>query len=284
MKMGYYEFRISCGQTLKEPIIALVSDSGILGVVEDERGLVLYYPDTKGIDWLLDFFKGIKPLLIQLGDTQGFELSYSYLSERDWNETWKKRFVPLEIGGSIRILPPWETKKEGFVNLIIDPGMAFGTGHHETTQQCLLLILELSERVQRDSFLDLGTGSGILAILAGLIGFKEVVAIDNDHYAIDSAKRNLIENRLNNVTLIHGDVSEAKGQYDMVVANLLLNVLIENSSKIGSLLKPSGIAILSGLIKGQEVELLPRMIDNGLRPLQTYHYNNWATIVMDKSQ
>lgn len=282
--MGYYEFRITCSETLKEPIIALVSDSDILGVLEDEKGLVLYYPDTKGIERLLGFFNGIKPVLTQLGDAQGFELSYNYLSERDWNETWKKRFVPLEIGGSIRILPPWETKKEGFINLIIDPGMAFGTGHHETTQQCLQLILELSEKVQRDSFLDLGTGSGILAILAGLIGFKEVVAIDNDHHAIDSARRNLMENGLNNVTLIHGDVSVAKGHYDMLVANLLLNVLIEHSSKISSLLRPSGIAILSGLIKGQEAELLPRMIDKGLRPLQTHHYNNWATVVMGRSQ
>ncbi len=280
--MGYYEFEFHCDDGLKEPLIGLLSGYGSLGAFENYKGLVFYFSDLQGVDSILHSIREAESVLIKAGFSQGLNFNYTYLSERDWNETWKKKFIPIEVAGRLTILPPWEARKSEGLNILIDPGMAFGTGHHETTQHCLEMILEHSKNVNRDSFIDLGTGTGILAIAASLIGFKEVVAIDNDHLAIDAARRNTELNGISNITLLLADVSEATGFYDMVTANLLFNTLRDNSAHISAIVKSKGIALLSGLIKGQEEELLPALITNGMRPVSKVTFNNWVTLIMTK--
>ncbi len=280
--MGYYEFQIQCDSSLKEPLIALLSNSETLGILDKDNVLLCYYNDTKGIDSLLSFLQHTEKALISAAGIEGLNFNYTYLSERDWNESWKKRFVPIDIGKHITILPPWETKKPDRINVIIDPGMAFGTGHHETTRKCLEIIMDYSNLTTRDSFADLGTGTGILAIFASLIGFRTVYALDNDPLAIDAAQRNARENQRTNIQFMLADVYEARGQFDMIVANLIFNVLYANSHRIAQLLRPSGIVILSGLIKGQEGELISILTDRGLKPIETFPNGTWVTVVMKK--
>jgi ribosomal protein L11 methyltransferase len=280
--LGYYEFEFTCDDSLREPVIGLLSLHGVLGVVENPEGLAFYFSDLKGIDSVLDTIKGIESALINSGLIKNLNFNYTYLSERDWNETWKKRFIPIKIADKLTILPPWETSRSEGLNILIDPGMAFGTGHHETTQQCIELILEYSGHVNLDSFVDLGTGTGILAIAASLMGFKEVVAIDNDPLAIDAAKRNIELNDISNIKLVLADVSEARGLYDMVTANLLFNTLWDHRGHISALVKSKGIAVLSGLIRGQEEELLPALTTEGMRLLSKVAINNWVTLILTR--
>ncbi|MCX8070408.1 MAG: 50S ribosomal protein L11 methyltransferase [Thermodesulfovibrionales bacterium] len=278
--MGYYEVRFNIEEIHKELFISLLADTDTLGIHDCESTLICYFEDTISIDKVRNYINKI----ISKGGALGFKnfrYEYSYISERDWNESWKKKFVPIEIDDTeFAIIPPWLEKKDSKVSIIIDPGMAFGTGHHETTRNCIRLIKKYSELVNKGSFLDLGTGTGVLAICASKLGFINVCGIDNDPLAIDAAKRNILENGIHNINLIQGDISLATGQFDMIVANLLLNVLKENCKLIPSLLCHSGIVLISGLIVGQDGELLPCLQENGLKLLELIKDGNWISLVM----
>lgn len=278
--MGYYEVKFHIDETDREIFIALLSDTNTLGIIDYQSTLICYFEDTVSIDKVRSYINQIQSRSNELGLTN-FKYEYSYISERDWNESWKKKFVPIDIEDTeFTIVPPWLSIKDKRQNIIIDPGMAFGTGHHETTRNCIRLIKKYSETVNKSSFLDLGTGTGVLAICASKIGFTNVQAIDNDPLSIDAAKRNIDENKIYNIHLIYGDVSVAKGVFDMVVANLLLNVLLTNCKLIANLLGPNGIGIISGLMEGQEDMLLPCLIDNGLKLIEIVNDRNWRNLIM----
>jgi ribosomal protein L11 methyltransferase len=281
--MGYYEFSIDVLNESREALMNMAHESGSLGVVENDKGLVIYFPDHVGIDKLTSDFGSFKSILKDAGLPYEFTFSYIYISERDWNESWKKKFQPIDVGQNLSIIPPWLQPKSGRVNLIIDPGMAFGTGHHDTTRTCLEHIERISREGSKGRFLDVGTGTGILAIGASKLGFKEVVGVDIDPLAIDAAKRNAAHNGLNNVTILQGTISVTEGVYDVIAANLLSEILIAIAPEISARLKEGGTALLSGMIIGQEDEVIAAMEKEGLK-FREKHYDGirWVTLVVTR--
>ncbi|MCX8026777.1 MAG: 50S ribosomal protein L11 methyltransferase [Thermodesulfovibrionales bacterium] len=275
--MGYYEIKIVCHTETKEILIALLNSFGANGFIDNEDTLITYFRDIKGADFIRDVLSQITQIT-QLKE----QPTYTYLSERDWNETWKKRFEPITIGQNLAIIPPWQEKVEGKTNIIIDPAMAFGTGHHETTQRCLYLIEKYIDKTNKKGFMDLGTGSGILAITARILGFQDVVAIDNDILAIEATTKNLEANNLTDVTVIHADISHAKGLYDMVTANLILNVIRENTKNILNIVRRAGFLIISGLIDGQGDEIIDIMQKQKMQLLDIYQDGRWSTMIFKK--
>jgi ribosomal protein L11 methyltransferase len=167
------------------------------------------------------------------------------------------------------------------IRLIIDPGMAFGTGHHEATKTCLMLIEKFSkEKTEKNRFLDFGTGTGILAIAALKLGFKHAVCIDIDPLAIDAAHRNAELNNLENIEIKESSISLVDGKFDFIAANLMSEVLIQNAHEIASRLNKSGIALLSGMIVGQENDVIAAMKNEGLRVLEKFYDDRWVTILL----
>ena len=194
-----------------------------------------------------------------------------------------KKFEPIDVGDNITILPPWEKEKTGRVNLIIDPGMAFGTGHHETTKTCLSLIKRLSKDMpEKEGFLDFGTGTGVLAIAAIKLGFKRAVCLDIDSLAVDAAKRNAELNGIENIDVIEGSIDRADGTFDFIAANLLSEILIQNAVSIKQHLNTCGIAMLSGMIVGQETDVIKAMESNGLRLKDKTIDGRWITLIVGR--
>ena len=281
--MGYYEFNIEVPDESKDAIINMAYESGSLGVVETQNYLLIYFPDHRGIKKLIDDFASFKTILKDSGLLHDFSFSYVYLSERDWNESWKKKFQPIDVGEDLSIIPPWEISRFGRINLLIDPGMAFGTGHHITTKTCLELIERLTRESLKERFLDVGTGTGILAIGAAKLGFREVVGVDIDPLAIDAAKRNVNLNGLTNMTILEGTISVAKGAYDVIAANLMSEILIAIAPDISSRLKNKGIVLLSGMIIGQEDEVIAAMEKEGLMFRERYYDDiRWVSLVLTR--
>jgi len=278
--MGYYEFTVTAPDVSKEALLNKMSEMGCLGVSENGRRIIAYFKDTHDIIQLRDGLESFKSVLKQAGLDPGFSFDYLYLSERDWNEPWKKRFIPMDVGERLSILPPWEKRDNNRIPLIIDPGMAFGTGHHETTKACLQLIERFSKNSPKDRFLDVGTGTGILAIAASRLGFKAVVGVDIDPLAIDAAKRNAELNSLQNVEIKEGTIAGVYGSFDMIAANLMSEVLIRIAPEIASRLNHTGIAILSGMLKGQEDDVLHTIKRSGLSTTEVQVDGRWVSLVL----
>ena len=278
--MGYYEFTVTAPDESKDALLNKMSEMGCLGVSETGKRIIAYFKDTHDIIQLRDGLESFKGVLEQAGLDPGFSFDYLYLSERDWNEPWKKRFIPMDVGEHLSILPPWEKRDNSRIPLIIDPGMAFGTGHHETTKTCLQMIERYSKTSPKKRFLDVGTGTGILAIAASRLGFKAVVGVDIDPLAIDAAKRNAELNSLQNVDIQEGTITEVRGSFDMIAANLMSEVLISIAPEIAVRLNYSGIAVLSGMLNGQEDDVLHAMKRSGFSPIEVLVDGRWVSLVL----
>jgi len=278
--MGYYEFKIEVAEGSRDALIQKMSEMGCLGIVDNEKTLTAYFSDNNGINAILPEINSFAGILKKSGLDDKLSYKYEFISERDWNESWKKKFVPINVGDNLAILPPWDTPVAGRTNLIIDPGMAFGTGHHETTRTCLILIERFSKNLDKESFLDIGTGTGVLAIAASKFGFKHIVGVDTDPLAVDAALRNVKHNNLDNIEIKEGSASDVEGSFDFVAANLMSEILIRIAHDIALRIKPSGIAMLSGMLVGQDDDVLPVMEKEGLRLIEKVIDGRWVSLLV----
>ena len=280
--MGYYEFTITAPEESREAIINRVSEMGSTGFLEKEDKILAYFEDKKDVREITDNLNLFRDVLKTSGLDPAFSFEYSLLPDKDWNENWKKSFVPIDIGENLTIIPSWLKKDTNRVPVIIDPGMVFGTGYHETSQDRLVLIEKISKDNRKESCLDIGTGSGILAIGAAKLGFKQVTAVDIDPMAIDAAVRNVEENGLTNVVVREGDIFSVEGTFDLIVANLLSGILVDIATEIVSRLNPQGKAVLSGMLTDQEDEVIKAFINAGLTLSETVISGKWVTLLFSR--
>jgi len=288
--MGYYEFTIAVADESREALTNRLTEMGCLGSFERDGAMVAYFPDTIDLGRIRDGLLSFQSILRESGLSHDLSFHEVTLSERDWNEAWKKTFRPLDIGENLTILPPWEEENPLRINLIIDPGMAFGTGHHETTRRCLMLI----ETVSREGaslnhrsrtggltrFLDVGTGTGVLAVAASRLGYHEVIGLDTDPLALDAARRNVELNGLRNVQIRAGSISDVRAPFDVIAANLISEVLIGIAADVACRLKPSGLAIFSGMLSGQENDVIEAIERAGLTVRETLMDERWVSLVL----
>ena len=181
-------------------------------------------------------------------------VSTAVIPEQDWGENWKQFFKPLRIGSKLVVFPPWEKArlKKGEVPVEITPGMAFGTGTHGTTQLCIEA-LEKRLKKRSASVLDMGTGSGILAIVAAKLGTQEVLAVDTDPVAVEVAAQNVEKNGVQGVVRVRqGEVERIRKRFDIVVANIDFKGLERLKLPLIRRVKNEGYLILSGILKEEE--------------------------------
>jgi ribosomal protein L11 methyltransferase len=280
----YYEFIINVPDESREALTHKITGMGSSGSFERNGNVIAYFPCTEDIRRLcaeLDLFPHV---LSASGLNSSFSYDYSLLTGRDWNEEWKKNFRPIDVGDNLTIVPSWITPDTERVPLIVDPGMAFGTGHHETTKRCLMLIEELSYQGRKQSLLDVGTGTGILAIGASRTGFAPVTALDTDQTAVDAACHNAGLNGIKDMVIKKGSITEADGPYDVIVANLLSEILIDISQDIQDRLNPGGTAILSGMIKGQENGVIKAFENKGMVLKEKAEDDKWITLTVSAKE
>jgi ribosomal protein L11 methyltransferase len=223
-----------------------------------------------------------------LPDEGAIGLAVSEIPDEDWSRTWKKHFKPLKVGRRFVVSPTWEAVPSGPERLIIriDPGRAFGTGHHESTRLCLEWLescRELDPGSARMSLLDLGTGSGILSIGAALLGFAEVVGIDNDLEAVKVAKENVLLNGLSEkIRLLCATPEGVSGLFDVVIANIESKPLIRMSEAIASKVRGEGLLALSGILIEQADEVRAEYEKRGLRPAGVKTAGEWVLLAFQK--
>lgn len=188
-------------------------------------------------------------------------LAIRTLRRENWAESWKRHFRPLEIGRHLLIRPTWSRRRarRGQRVVVLDPGLSFGTGRHPTTLFCLEQLVRHRQQGHRQSFLDIGAGSGILAISAAKVGYTPVAAWEHDPEAIRASRHNI---RTNNVSVrlkrldLHDLPLRPARRYDVICANLISNLLTEEAGKIRNLLKPDGLLIVAGILRHEFAKII----------------------------
>jgi ribosomal protein L11 methyltransferase len=216
----------------------------------------------------------------------------------DWKESWKKHFKPIEVGNALLVKPSWSKKKArvGQKQIILDPGLSFGTGQHATTSYCLSEIVRINQRRAQtgtsasharptSSFLDIGTGSGILAIAAAKVGYSPIEAIDYDADAVRIAKENAKRNRVEHkIRFEHQDLTQIKiGHFprcDLICANLIYDMLCAEAKKITSWLEPGGNLVLAGILREQFGKVRATYERLGLKLVRSKMHNEWHSGTM----
>ncbi len=280
--MYYHEYTILVPGPFRERLISSLVAAGCLGVIEHDDTVTAYFPelsDANAIARDLELWQ----ILVRQSGYSDFSFRHAVIPDKDWNESWKEGFRPLDVGQTFTILPPWEAPKAGRINLVIDPAMAFGTGHHETTRSCLVLLEKHAAGMTKERFLDVGTGTGILAIAAQKCGFRYVEAVDTDPLAVDAARRNAELNKTPGIIIREGSISAADGRFDCITANILSGVLVLLAPALARGLNPSGVLILSGILTGQDDEVLAAMEQEGLACRERYQDGKWTSLVVQNS-
>ncbi len=246
-----------------------------------------YYPENAAIQTkLTEIETGLKIIEQRIGKYQFGPTIFQKISQEDWANEWKQYFHTTHIGKKLVIKPSWEEYKAKPEEKIIhiDPGMAFGTGTHHTTAMCME---ELEEIVAPESLVfDIGTGSGILAIAAALLGAKSVKAVDNDPTAVKVAGENVAMNKLNDVvTVKQGDLlTGTEGKANIIVANIIANVIIILLPDVPEKLLPGGVFLASGIIEDRVQDVEKAAKKAGMFIKKINRRGGWAAILMGKEE
>jgi ribosomal protein L11 methyltransferase len=212
-----------------------------------------------------------------------FEASISYkvtqIDSKNWNEEWEKNyFEPIVIDNKCVIHSSFHKEiPEAKYDIVIDPKMAFGTGHHETTSLVIGRILEMD--LEGKSILDMGCGTAVLAILASMCGAKKILAIDIDTWCTENSNENILINKIENVEVKLGDVELLKGmQFDIILANINRNILLQDMEQYADCLQSGGELFMSGFYK-EDVPLIEAEANrNGLKLIEFREKNNWVVV------
>jgi ribosomal protein L11 methyltransferase len=221
------------------------------------------------------------------------EPQFRSIEEADWAESWKKHFQPIEIGDRLMVVPPWVEIQDPFRLVVrIDPGMAFGTGSHPSTQMCLAMIADWFNSqpptlpLEAPTLIDLGCGSGILAIAALKLGASFALGVDLDPQAVQAARHNAQANDVaERLDLQVGSLAEILvGHFslhsaNLVVANILAPVLVRMLSEgLGKLLNPEGVLVLAGILDEQAAEVIAAARNQGLLLVAEQHMGDWVSL------
>lgn len=270
----WIEIKVTVPVTWADAVANYLMEQGANGIAEEnqvtstgiasaDKNIILkaYFKKDASKSCRITAIRNYLASLSTLTDATKFELITNEIEDQDWNAQWKSFFQPIKVTQRIVIKPSWTNywKRADEIIIELDPGMAFGTGTHQSTRLCLQAIEELVDKIDeynKHALLDVGTGSGILAIAAALLGIPHVVGIDIDYQAIECAKKNAEKNHVcDNIIFTDTPLSNIMGLFSIIVANILPQTLIDLKKDLISHLAPCGYLILSGILKEKAREV-----------------------------
>jgi len=278
MPKTYIEFQFTVNplQPASEILIAELSYAGFESFVENEEGVTAYVVSEEFDE---EAFAGLHVL-----QSDEFEITYTSqeIEKVNWNIEWEKNFNPITIEDQCSVRAPFHEKPETEFDIIIEPKMSFGTGHHATTHMMLQFILK--NEWEGKTVLDMGCGTGVLAILAEMKGAKSVDAIDIDNWCYLNSMENVVRNNCEHISVYEGAAELLDGKhYDMIIANINRNILLEDISRYSKCLNSDGKLFLSGFY----IEDIPVIEEecnlNGLKIDDELEQENWTALSFIKS-
>lgn len=266
-----YHFKVAPLQPGTEILIAELGYAGFESFVETEDGVTAYIQKDEWNDAILED--------IQILNSDEFEISYTFenIEQTNWNEEWEKNFNPIVVDDVCSVRAPFHEKPDTQYDIIIEPKMSFGTGHHETTHMMIQHILK--DDFKGKSVLDMGSGTGVLAILAEMKGAKPIDAIDYDNWCYVNSLENVERNNCEHISVLEGDASLLKDQkYDIVIANINRNILLNDLGTYAKCMNPNGAMYLSGFYVDDIPAIEEECNKQGLTYVDRLEKNKWVAL------
>ena len=266
-----YDFKVEPIQPASEILIAELGYAGFESFVENNEGVTAY---IRKDDWNENILDNIYVLT-----SDEFKITYQYseIEQTNWNEEWEKNFNPIVVDELVTVRAPFHEKPNTKYDLIIEPKMSFGTGHHETTHMMIQHILK--NDFKNKSVLDMGCGTGVLAILAEKVGATQLDAIDIDNWCYLNSLENVERNACHNISVYQGDVKLLIGKkYDSIIANINRNILLADLAQYSECLNENGTLFLSGFYK-EDIPLIEAECEkNMLKLKETLQKELWISL------
>ena len=304
--MRWIEASIPCSSGEIDALCLQLTELGVQGIsIEDEEDLHRFLEQNRQFwdyidDALTERFRGVSRVKFYAEDTPegralvrsaetalAREIRVTLLEDEDWANSWKKAYAPIPVGSRLLVVPEWlDSEEPGRVNVRLEPGLTFGTGSHATTRMCLTALEDYA--FAGKTALDLGCGSGILAIAALLLGCDSAVGCDIDPKSPDAARENAALNGINdgrlrlyagNILTDEGLRRELGGPFDIVLANIVADVILPLSGFVRRFLKPGGVLICSGIIENRAQEVADELRRQGFQILRHLSEDEWNAFV-----
>jgi ribosomal protein L11 methyltransferase len=273
LKENFIQVSVSAPDSLAEAVIALLADIGFEAFEEKDGGVEAFARES-----LFDAAQLVETLSL----LEGIDYTTTLIPPKNWNAEWESNFKPVQIGHYCQIIPSFMEPSPGFQHtLIIEPKMAFGTGHHETTR---LMVRQIEKIDPVGKYvLDMGCGTGLLGIMAAKVGAKRCLGIDIDPWSIENSLENCQLNQVQNMDVRLGDASTLPDeQFDLILANINRNVLLQDIGAYTSRLCKGGVLAISGFYLADEETLLEAAKQQHLVPLGRLEENNWCSLTFEK--
>ena len=266
-----YEFSVSPRNPATEILIAELGNVGFESFVENDNGVIAYIQKQEWSSKILDH--------LFILDSPEFEISFSHheVVQTNWNKEWEKNFNPIQVDGQVSVRAPFHENPSLNFDIVIEPKMSFGTVHHETTHMMIQHLLALDLNNKR--VLDMGCGTGILAIFAEMKGANPIDAIDIDNWCYQNSLENVQRNDCHHITVLEGDASVLKeNKYDLIIANINRNILLSDMKTYTDCLHEKGILLLSGFYKEDVAIIEDEVTKCGLIFQKMIQKNNWVAL------
>ena len=276
--MNYIELAVSVEpkEQGSDVLIAQLAELGFESFIETEKGFNAYIQETVynvqqlnlALSFYTDFFK--------------FNYSSTVIPQQNWNKEWETSFQPINVEDKCYIRAPFHEAKKGFTyDVVIEPKMSFGTGHHATTQLMIQQLMRLD--IKGKPVLDMGCGTGVLAIVASMMGANPVTAIDIDEWSYENTIENCSKNNINNVLVHKGNAQILAGKrFHSILANINKNVLLKDLSTYTEVLEKSGNLVISGFFETDVQELSAKAAELGLILKDKVTREQWAMLHFNK--
>ena len=265
-----YDFTVSPTEMGAEILMAELAEVGFDSFVDTPTGIKAYIPKDSWNEQILQD--------IYLLSNPEFTISYQIteIEQVNWNEEWEKNFSPIVVEDLCTVRANFHPVPNTRYDIVITPKMSFGTGHHETTYMMLQQLLPLS--LEGTKVLDMGCGTGILAIMAALRGARDIIAIDIDPWCVENATENVQQNNCSFITIKEGDVSLIIGeQYNLILANINRNILLSDIPAYTQALLPQGLLLVSGFYEEDLPAIKEKCQEVGLTYLSHIERNRWVS-------
>jgi len=266
-----YTFTISPKEPATEILIAELGLAGFESFVENENGVIAYIQKNEHDKSILDD--------INVLQNEEFQISYTKeeIAQVNWNSEWEKNFKPIQVNDQVSIRAPFHKNPELKYDIVIEPKMSFGTGHHETTHMMVQHLLDLD--LKNKKVLDMGCGTGILAIFAEMKGAKPINAIDIDTWCYENSIENCERNYCKHISVYEGDASLLiNKKYDVIIANINRNILLNDIKTYANSIRDNGVLLLSGFYE-EDIPIIDAEVSKyNLKLDKIIERNNWVAL------